>query len=167
MQSSLILLIGIILFLINENKSIKLLFNTITARTFFSFFLIGIILSTIVHIISYNSLTKQGKLLFEFNNNSFKMSISELDQISHDFPNLTETALPIKAMKARYYYLNNLKDKAHRYASEAAKDNPFIYFPENLKAQFFFQEGKIDSAYTYSKIAFDNIPRNKPHLIYI
>ena len=91
------------------------------------------------------------------------MSISELDQISHDFPNLTETALPIKAMKARYYYLNNLKDKAHRYASEAAKDNPFIYFPENLKAQFFFQEGKIDSAYTYSKIAFDNIPRNKPH----
>ena len=163
MQSSLILLIGITLFLINENKSFKLLFSTITARTFFFFFLIGIVLSTIVHIISYNSLTKQGKLLFEFNSNSFKMSISELDQISHDFPNLTETALPIKAMKARYYYLNNLKDKAHRYASEAAKDNPFIYFPENLKAQFFFQEGKIDSAYTYSKIAFDNIPRNKPH----
>ena len=43
------------------------------------------------------------------------------------------------------------------------KDNPFIYFPENLKGQFFFQEGNIDSAYIYSKVAFENIPRNKPH----
>ena len=163
MQSSLILLIGMILYLINENKNFKLLFNTLTAKFFFLLFLILIVLSTTIHIISYNSLTKQGKLLFEFNNNKFEMSLDELDQISDEFPNLTETALPIKAMKARYYYLNNLKDKAHSYASEAAKDNPFIYFPENLKAQFFFQEGKIDSAYIYSKIAFDNIPRNKPH----
>ena len=37
----------------------------------------------------------------------------ELDQISHDFPNLTETAMPIKAMKARYYYLAGNKEEAH------------------------------------------------------
>ena len=163
MQSSLILLIGMILYLINENKNFKLLFNTLTAKFFFLLFLILIVLSTTIHIISYNSLTKQGKLLFEFNNNKFEMSLDELDQISDEFPNLTETALPIKAMKARYYYLNNLKDKAHKFASEGAKDNPFIYFPENLKGQFFFQEGNIDSAYIYSKVAFENIPRNKPH----
>lgn len=163
MQSSLILLIGMILYLINENKNFKLLFSTITAKIFFLLFLILIVLSTTIHIISYNSLTKQGKLLFEFNNNKFEMSLDELDQISDEFPNLTETALPIKAMKARYYYLNNLKDKAHKFASEGAKDNPFIYFPENLKGQFFFQEGNIDSAYIYSKVAFENIPRNKPH----
>ena len=163
MQSSLILLIGMILYLINENKNFKLLFNTLTAKSFFLLFLILIVLSTTIHIISYNSLTKQGKLLFEFNNNKFEMSLDELDQISDEFPNLTETALPIKAMKARYYYLNNLKDKAHKFASEGAKDNPFIYFPENLKGQFFFQEGNIDSAYIYSKVAFENIPRNKPH----
>ena len=58
---------------------------------------------------SYISLTKQGLLLYEFNNASFKMTRSQLDDISHDFPNLTETAMPIKAMKARYYYLQGNK----------------------------------------------------------
>ena len=163
MQSSLSLLVGLILFLITKNTNndgkIKIVYSKI------SYFILFTLISSAltVHIISYNSLTKQGKLLYEFNNNSFKMSISELDEISDDFPNLTETALPIKAMKARYYYLNNLKDKAHKYATLGAKDNPHIYYPENLKAQFFYQEGNIDSAYVYSKLAFDNIPRNKPH----
>lgn len=163
MQSSLSLLVGLILFLITKNRNndgkIKIIYSKI------SYFILFTLISfaVTIHIISYNSLTKQGKLLYEFNNNSFKMSISELDQISDDFPNLTETALPIKAMKARYYYLNNLKDKAHKYATLGAKDNPHIYYPENLKAQFFYQEGNIDSAYVYSKLAYDNIPRNKPH----
>ena len=35
-----------------------------------------------------------------------------INEISNDFPNLTETAMPIKAMKARYYYQNGMKDQA-------------------------------------------------------
>ena len=41
------------------------------------------------------------------------MTRAQLDEISHDFPNLTETAMPIKAMKARYYYLQGIKKKPH------------------------------------------------------
>ena len=46
-------------------------------------------------------------------------------------------------MKARYFYLNDLKEKAHIYATNGSKDNPFIYFPENLKAQFFFKKERL------------------------
>ena len=63
----------------------------------------------IIHILSYQSLTQQGRLLYEFNNGDYKLTLAELDQIEDDFPNLTETAMPIKAMKARYFYLNNQK----------------------------------------------------------
>ena len=67
----------------------------------------------IIHILSYNSLTQQGRLLYEFNNGSYKLTLAELEQIEDDFPNLTETAMPIKAMKARYFYLNNQKEKVY------------------------------------------------------
>ena len=91
------------------------------------------------------------------------MTRAQLDDISHDFPNLTETAMPIKSMKARYYYLQGNKEEAYQMIEEGAKDNPQIYFSENLKAQFLFQEGKIDSAYVYAKKAFEGLPNNMPH----
>ena len=59
--------------------------------------------------------------------------------------------------------LNNQKEKAHKYALLGAKDNPQIYFGESLKSQFFFQERQLDSAYYYSKLAFENLPNNMPH----
>ena len=80
--------------------------------------------------------------MYEFNNAQYNMTRQQLDEISHDFPNLTETAMPIKAMKARYYYLQGNKEAAHEMAMEGAKDNPQIFFGENLRALFFFQEGK-------------------------
>ena len=71
----------------------------------FGFIIIIINSWTVIHIISFKSLKQQGRLLYEFNNAQYTYTRAELDQISHDFPNLTETAMPIKAMKARYYYL--------------------------------------------------------------
>ena len=116
-----------------------------------------------IHIISYKSLTQQGRLLYEFNNAQYTYTRAELDKISHDFPNLTETAMPIKAMKARYYYLAGNKQEAHEMALKGVKDNPKIHFGNNLKATFFLEENKIDSAYYYAKKAFDGLPNNMPH----
>jgi tetratricopeptide (TPR) repeat protein len=87
----------------------------------------------------------------------------QLDEISHDFPNLTETAMPIKAMKARYYYLQGNKEEAFKMIDQGIKDNPQIYFGENLKAQYLLQENQIDSAYVYAKRAFEGLPNNMPH----
>lgn len=116
-----------------------------------------------VHILSYISLTKQGMLLYEFNNASFKMTRAQLDEISHDFPNLTETAMPIKAMKARYYHRDGNKQEAFAMIDEGIKDNPEIFFGENLKALFYLNDNKVDSAYVYAKKAFEGLPNNMPH----
>jgi len=119
--------------------------------------------SLILHVISYQALTKQGVLLYEFNSGKFNMSTAQLDEISNDFPNLTETAMPIKSMKARYYYKNGFKDEAYELIRGGMKDNPYIRFSENLLAQYYFNDKQYDSSYHYSKIAFDNIPNNMPH----
>ena len=166
MQSSLAIFAGLILGLYLDQKHrgetpqpIKVSLHKISL----SFILVVLISGISIHIISFISLTKQGQLLYEFNNAQYNLTRAQLDDISHDFPNLTETAMPIKSMKARYYYLQGNKEEAYQMIEEGAKDNPQIYFSENLKAQFLFQEGKLDSAYVYAKKAFEGLPNNMPH----
>jgi len=165
MQSSLALFMGLLLSIYLNRFSSKDIspVKPIYSRVILGLSLCLLIPGIIIHILSYQSLTQQGRLLYEFNNGDYKLTLAELDQIEDDFPNLTETAMPIKAMKARYFYLNNQKERAHEYALLGAKDNPQIYFGESLKAQFYLQEQKQDSAYYYSKLAFDNLPNNMPH----
>ena len=166
MQSSLAIFAGLVLGLYfdikhkNEKQQpTKIIHHKLTL----GLILVLLIPGLAVHIISFNSLRKQGQLLYEFNNAQYNMTRQQLDDISHEFPNLTETAMPIKAMKARYYYLQGDKEEAHRMAQAGAKDNPEILFGENLRSLFFFQEGQIDSAYFYAKKAFDGLPNNMPH----
>ena len=166
MQSSLSLFCGLVLSLYLSNgqkEDTQHNSNKIKYRFVLGLFLFLLIPSLTVHVISYNSLKKQGLLLYEFNNGSYKMTRAQLDEISHDFPNLTETAMPIKTMKARYYYLQGNRKEAYEMIDKGAKDNPEIYFSENLKAQFLFNEGKVDSAYIYAKKAFKGLPNNMPH----
>ena len=163
MQSSLALYMGLLLSIyLNRFSDVKP-FRKITSKLIFGLCLLLLIPGIVIHILSFKSLKQQGVLLYEFNSGKFNLTLSQLEEIEDDFPNLTETAMPIKAMKARYFYLNNLKEKAHQYAQLGSKDNPQIYFGENLRAQFFLQEQKIDSAYHYSKLAFFNLPNNMPH----
>ena len=165
MQSSLAIFVGLIISLHtngfqsdNNYKRAK-----IVSRFSLSTILIFLIPGLIIHIISFKSLTQQGRLLYEFNNANYTYSRDELDQISHDFPNLTETAMPIKAMKARYYWLSGNKEEAYKMASLGSADNPKIHFADNLKSLFFLEENKIDSSYYYAKKAFDGLPNNMPH----
>ncbi len=165
MQSSLAIFSGLILSL--HTKSFETKINHEKQATLSKIFLVLIFIflipGLIIHIISFKSLTQQGRLLYEFNNANYTYTREELDQISHDFPNLTETAMPIKAMKARYYYLAGNKEEAHEMALKGIKDNPKIHFGDNLKSVFFLEENKIDSSYYYAKKAFDGLPNNMPH----
>ena len=166
MQSSLAIFAGLILGLYLDQKHREETVQPIrvTLHKFsLSFILLALVLGISVHIISFISLTKQGQLLYEFNNAQYNMTRAQLDEISHDFPNLTETAMPIKSMKARYYYLQGNKEEAYQMIDGGSKDNPQIFFSENLKSQFLFQEGKLDSAYVYAKKAFEGLPNNMPH----
>ena len=167
MQSSLAIFVGLILGLYLDDQKIEIKrtieYNIKQPKLALILILFLLIPSLAVHIISFKSLQKQGRLLYEFNNAQYNMTRQELDEISHDFPNLTETAMPIKAMKARYYYLQGNREEAHKMALKGIEDNPQIYFGENLKSLFFFQEGNIDSAFVYAKKAFEGLPNNMPH----
>ena len=79
------------------------------------------------------------------------MTRAQLDDISHEFPNLTETAMPIKAMKARYYYMQGNKEEAFEMIEGGIKDNPEIFFGENLKALYYLNDNKVDSAYVFKR----------------
>ena len=164
MQSSLAIFAGLVLslYLDIKHENVPPLKKTLHSGVL-GIFILLLIPSLIVHFISFKSLQKQGQLLYEFNNAKFNMSRIQLDEISHDFPNLTETAMPIKAMKARYYYLQGNKEEAFSMIEQGIKDNPQIYFGENLKAQYLLQENQLDSAYVYAKRAFEGLPNNMPH----
>ena len=166
MQSSFAIFAGLVLglyFDVKHREEKDITINKLTHKLTLGVILLFLLPGLAVHIISFNSLRQQGQLLYEFNNAQYNMTRQQLDEISHEFPNLTETAMPIKAMKARYYYLQGDKEAAHEMAMGGAKDNPKIFFGENLRALFFFQEGNIDSAYVYAKKAFDGLPNNMPH----
>ena len=166
MQSSFAVFAALVLglYLDKKHQNIKTeVINVKKQRFTLSLILLVLIPGLIIHILSFNSLKKQGQLLYEFNNAKYNLSRAQLDEISHDFPNLTETAMPIKAIKARYYYLQGNKEEAFKMIDEGIKDNPQIYFGENLKAQYLLQENQIDSAYVYAKRAFEGLPNNMPH----
>lgn len=166
MQSSFAIFAGLILTLYlgtQEVKADEKPINTALLKGSKVLIMLVLLPALYVHVLSYISLTKQGRLLYEFNNASFKMTRAELDEISHDFPNLTETAMPIKAMKARYYYLQGNKEEAFQMIDEGIKDNPEIFFGENLKALYYLNENKVDSAFVYAKKAFEGLPNNMPH----
>jgi O-antigen ligase/tetratricopeptide (TPR) repeat protein len=168
MQSALALIVALIVSEYLDLTNPSLIANTtkgsnrkyILSISLITLFLIP---SLIVHVISYRALTQQGALLYEFNNGSYNMTLAQLDEISNEFPNLTETAMPIKSMKARYFYNNGLKEQAYDLIRGGLKDNPYIRFNENLLSQFYFNDKQYDSSYHYAKIAFDNIPNNMPH----
>ena len=168
MQSALVLIVALIVSeylystspVVDPNSVKRVNRNYLLTISLLSIVLIP---SLIVHIISYRALTQQGQLLYEFNNGSYNMSLSQLDEISNDFPNLTETAMPIKTMKARYFYQNGMKEQAYDLIRGGMDDNPYIRFNENLLSQFYYNEKQFDSAHYYAKIAFDNIPNNMPH----
>ena len=127
MQSSLAIFAGLVLGLYFDVKhkddkdvTINKLYHKLTLGVILLFLLPGLA----VHIISFNSLRQQGQLLYEFNNAQYNMTRQQLDEISDEFPNLTETAMPIKAMKARYYYLQGDKEAAHEMAMGGAKTTP-------------------------------------------
>ena len=166
MQSSFAIFAGLVLGLYldtkyQNEKTAKI--NTKKQRFVLSVILLFLIPGIFIHVLSFNSLKKQGPLLYEFNNAKFNLTRAQLDEISHDFPNLTETAMPIKAMKARYYYLSGNKQEAYEMIDESIKDNPQIFFSENLKAQYLLQDQQIDSAYVFAKRAFEGLPNNMPH----
>ena len=51
----------------------------------------------------FSSAVEQLNMYVDYNKSSFEDSIEIIDEYEEDFPNVTQTAMPIRALKAHYY----------------------------------------------------------------
>ncbi len=136
----------------------------VKAFTFFPFLTIVLMVpSIIITNTTYKSLKGQLVLLRDFNTNKFSVSLDKIDYITPELPNITVTTIPMKSIKARYYRNAKKYDKALALLNQGILANPYLFFSENLKAQIFLEQGKIDSAEVNARKAFYGLPKNALH----
>ena len=72
-----------------------------------SIFILGFLLLITLSYSSYvilNSSKYQAILIYDFNNGTDVFKLENEDKFDDEFPTITATALPIKYLKARYYF---------------------------------------------------------------
>jgi len=111
----------------------------------------------------YSSLKGQMVLLRDFNSNQYTLPINQVDQVVPDIPNITVTTIPLKSVKARYYFNAKQYDKALALLDEGTSANPYLHYSELLKSQVFQAQGKLDSSLVNAKKAFYGLPNNALH----
>jgi len=119
--------------------------------------------STRITYSTYQSLKGQMFLLRDFNSNKYSITMDKIDDITPDLPNITVTTIPMKSIKARYYFNAKKYDKAIELLNQGIPANPYLFFSENLKAQIFLKQNKIDSAFVNARKAFYGLPKNALH----
>lgn len=92
-------------------------------------------------------------------------STSRFDVANFDFPNITQSALPMKGIIARYYYYGGDFEKAFDLLHSSRKSNPYIMFNQSLIGEIHNYLGVQDSALYYNEIAFTGLPHNGKHFI--
>lgn len=113
----------------------------------------------------FHSSTWQSYLMYDYNAHTFNLPLDLAIGVNNKFPNVTLTTLPIKFLQARYYEQIDSIDIAKKMYHEAMSKNlnPYLTAPEAELADLYLKEEQYDSAYYYSKIAFENIPNSNSH----
>ena len=106
----------------------------------------------------------QSGVIPDFNSQSFSSdNYMKFETIDLDYPNLGATALPMKGFYAKYHITFNNYYKALEILRSEENSNRYFKFIESLKAEAYFNLGIRDSAYYYSKEAYENLPQNPLH----
>ena len=137
--------------------------NKLIIYIFFCLLLFG---SLYVNFMSYRSNQVQKTLMESLNSNNYDVNdINKFGNFNPDFPNLSQTALPVKSMMARYYLLSGDYNTALDLLNESSNVNPYIMFTESEKALVFENLESMDSFAFYAKKAFEGIPQNERHFV--
>jgi O-antigen ligase/tetratricopeptide (TPR) repeat protein len=131
--------------------------------TFLGIALLALLPSIYISNKVYQSLKGQMFLLQDFNSNQYNVSMTRIDNIVPEIPNITVTTIPINSVKARYYFNAKKYDKAIALLDEGTNANPYLYYSEVLKSQIYLAKGQLDSAAVYAKKAFFGLPNNALH----
>ena len=114
---------------------------------------------------SYKSAVEQTNLYFDYNKSTFDDPIEVIDNYIDDFPNITQTAMPIRALKAHYYVKHERIDEAIEILKSGPEkfDNPFIGIYEAKLAHIYNDRQEHDSAFKYASIAYSKLSNNQYH----
>tara|TARA_B100001059_G_C17839113_1_gene590632 strand:- start:9319 stop:11616 length:2298 start_codon:yes stop_codon:yes gene_type:complete len=139
--------------------------HKITNIIFTSTLLLLIMGSIAVQLRSYKSAVQQLNLYVDYNKGDFDDPIEVIDNYIDDFPNITQTSMPIKALKAHYYVQNDRTDEAIEILKSGSEkfDNPFFGIYEAKLAHIYNDLAKWDSAFKYSTIAYSKLSNNQYH----
>ena len=105
-------------------------------------------------------------LLDEFNSGNYtETTTSNFGTVNLDFPNLTVTAIPIKHLISRYYFLAGDYTKAIKLIEEGENANPYFQLGNVLRSEYYEHLKVQDSMSYYGSLAFEKSPRNIRHFM--
>jgi tetratricopeptide (TPR) repeat protein len=133
-------------------------------KDIFKIFIVAFLIASVfVNIKAYQSNSLQAYLLYDYNNETYKVPYEIYNKLDYNFPNLTRTTLPIKLLKARYLLNLDSISQAKSLLFDARKANPYIMAAEDMLAKIYIKENNLDSAYLLSKLAITKMPNVDIH----
>ena len=111
----------------------------------------------------FNSSTQQYIMLGQFNLNLFNKPLSEIETYEMDYPNISETTIPLNTLKGIYYLKAEKIEEAIELFHKGRKANPYLMINETYLGYSYFKLNQADSALYYSKKAFKYQPNNIAH----
>tara|TARA_B100001250_G_C19807558_1_gene794114 strand:- start:539 stop:1549 length:1011 start_codon:yes stop_codon:yes gene_type:complete len=94
-----------------------------------------------------------------------KMDKEYLKRISTNYPTLSQTIIPLKAITGTYWLQNDSVIKGLDLLHQANKDNPYLGFPDAMIAGFYEFVGVKDSFNFYAKSAHNKLPNAPQHYV--
>lgn len=131
---------------------------------------VGLILLSLMSLVtvyvSYKVLISyywQVALVSDWRRSELIIPIEDVEKIDTKFPNLTTAALPLAAMKMRYYIREENFDTLETLLKKSKSDNPYMGVGENIFSQYLYNIKRYDSAYNLAISAFNKLSNNQLH----
>jgi len=161
-QVNVIYLLSILIFLnVKENNSQLLHFK----KTYFFFFLVLIPIVYSNYKV-YSSSRDQLDLMrdFNFHQSDLILTTDIVKNFNDEYPNLNNTNIPLKNLKALYYIQEKKYDDARELIKGARRVHDFWGISDYQTSLILYEEKNIDSSYYYAKKAFEKLPNNRAHI---
>ena len=127
------------------------------------FFLAIISISVFFSFLSYRTSVAQLKIISDSSNKNHTLKFTDVDAMLNGYPNISAASLPVDVWRVQYLLWEGNMDQAQKYVKTAAIANPHVYTSEYLQGLIFNAMGIMDSAFYYSKRAFEGWPKNINH----
>ena len=122
--------------------------------------------SIYVNYLTHRSAIVQSIMTTDLNNSKRSAEVlNYLPNFNMNLPDLSFTAIPIKALVSRYYRFQGDFQKALSLLDESMNLNPYIMFNESEKAEVYELLQVKDSFKYFAKKAFIGLPKNQRHWI--